>query len=67
MADAVVVATTRDFSAQIVTSDRHFEKINGVKFVTQKYVPFFHKTKNKGTDRTSKAKIQNTPRKAKEH
>ena len=34
MADAIVVATASDCGAQILTSDQHFKKIDGVKFVT---------------------------------
>jgi predicted nucleic acid-binding protein len=33
IADAIVAATATDFKAQIVTSDQHFKKIDGVKFI----------------------------------
>ncbi len=33
MADAIVAATATDRGAQIVTSDQHFRKIDGVKFI----------------------------------
>ncbi len=33
MADAIVAVTATDCGAQIVTSDQHFRKIDGVKFI----------------------------------
>ena len=33
IADAIVAATATDCEAQIVTSDQHFKKIAGVKFL----------------------------------
>jgi len=33
LADAIVAATATDYEAQIVTSDQHFRKLDGVKFI----------------------------------
>ena len=35
MADAIVIATAKDYEAQIITSDQHFEKVDGVKIVSK--------------------------------
>lgn len=35
MADAIVIATANDCGAQIITSDQHFKKIDGVKFISK--------------------------------
>ena len=35
MADAIVVATANECGAQIVTSDQHFKKIDGAKFISK--------------------------------
>jgi toxin FitB len=35
MADAIVVATAQEFGAQIITSDQHFRKANGVKLISK--------------------------------
>ena len=35
MADSIVVATANDCGAQILTSDKHFKTINGVKFISK--------------------------------
>jgi predicted nucleic acid-binding protein len=35
MADAIVLATANECGAQIVTSDQHFKKIEGVKFINK--------------------------------
>lgn len=36
MADSIVVATAREFNAEIVTSDEHLKKIEKVKFISKK-------------------------------
>ena len=33
MADAIVAATAADCGAQILTSDQHFRKLEGIKFI----------------------------------
>jgi len=33
MADSIIVATAKAYNAQIVTSDEHLKKIDGVKFI----------------------------------
>ena len=33
MADAVIMATARIYGATIVTSDKHFEKLDDVRFI----------------------------------
>ena len=38
MADAIVIATANDYKAQIITSDQHFKKVNGVKLINKKNV-----------------------------
>jgi len=35
MADAIIAATAKAFNAQIVTSDEHLKKIDGVKFLSE--------------------------------
>jgi predicted nucleic acid-binding protein len=35
MADSIIVATGRAFNAEIVTSDEHLKKINGVKIISK--------------------------------
>jgi len=35
MADAIIVATANAYSAQIVTSDEHLKKIDGIKFISK--------------------------------
>ncbi|MDH5794461.1 MAG: type II toxin-antitoxin system VapC family toxin [Candidatus Bathyarchaeota archaeon] len=35
MADSIVVATAKAYDAQIVTSDEHMRKIDGVKFISK--------------------------------
>ena len=35
MADAIIVATAKAHNAQIVTSDEHLKKIEGVKFISK--------------------------------
>ncbi len=35
MADSIVVATTKAYSAEIVTSDEHLESLKGVKFINK--------------------------------
>ena len=36
MADAIVIATAKDYQAQIITSDKHFKKVNGVKLIDKR-------------------------------
>jgi toxin FitB len=36
MADAIVIATAKDYDAQIITSDQHFKKVNCVKLIDKK-------------------------------
>lgn len=36
MADAIVIATAKDYEAQIIISDQHFKKVNGVKLIEKK-------------------------------
>ena len=36
MADAIVIATAKDYEAQIITSDQHFKKVNCVKLIDRK-------------------------------
>jgi len=35
MADSIIVATARDYNAQIVTSDEHLKKVDRVKFISK--------------------------------
>jgi len=33
MADSIIVATARDYNAEIITSDRHLKEVENVKFI----------------------------------